>query len=143
MPGLLRERIDQVGPCLLSAALALQGLWAAVHPYHPARQAGGAEAACDRTLLPGPVDERRSQAHRRLGANHAALGARACPPALPQARAGGGQHGGGRTRRDLALCQKSPASSGSGSRSSVAQVGWSTGNVVIAIGLRWIGCLHA
>ena len=35
MPGLFRECIDQVGPCLLPAALAMQGLWAAVHPITP------------------------------------------------------------------------------------------------------------
>ena len=77
-------------------------LWPAVHADRAARQAGGGEAARDRALLPGPVDERGGQAGRRLGPEHAALGPGSCPAALPQARAVRA-HGGGRDRRGLAL----------------------------------------
>ena len=60
------------------SAGAARGLWPAVHAHQAARQAGGAEAARDRALLPGPVDERGGQAGRRVGAEHAALGPGSC-----------------------------------------------------------------
>src|SRR5688500_15851605 len=71
MPGLFRERADQARPCLSPAALAVQGLRAAVHPHRAARQAGPADALYYRVLLSRPVDERGGQAYGRLGAEHA------------------------------------------------------------------------
>jgi len=42
LPGLRWNRADQVGPRLRPAALAVQGLRAAVHAHHAARQASPA-----------------------------------------------------------------------------------------------------
>ena len=108
LPRLPRDGADQVRPCLWPAALEVQGpgLRSAVHAHHAAWHARRGEAARDRALLPGPVDERGSQARRGLGAEHAALGPGSRARPQSQARAGAGRHGGGRDRRGLALRQK-------------------------------------
>ena len=105
VPGVRRERADQVRPRLRPATLAVQGVRAAVHPDHAARQAGGDEAGGGRALLRRPVAERDRPAARRLGPKRDALGQGPCPRALPQARADrpGGR---GRDRRGLALRPK-------------------------------------
>src|SRR3954454_19614836 len=105
LPGLRRGGADQVRPRLRPAALALQGLRPAVHPHHPARQAGRDEAGGSGPLLHRAVAERDRQAAGRLGAERDALGQGPRPGALPQA--GAGRAGGrGRDRRGLALRPK-------------------------------------
>jgi insertion element IS1 protein InsB len=90
---------------LRPATVALQGLWAAVHPHHPARQAGGSEGRRGRALRHGPVAERGRQTPGRFGAERDALDQGPRPSALPQAGAGRAR-GRGRDRRGLALCRK-------------------------------------
>jgi insertion element IS1 protein InsB len=85
--------------------LALQGLRATVHAHHPARQAGGDEGGCGRSLLHRPVAERDRQAARRLGPGRDALGQGPRAAALPQAGTDR-PHGRGRARRALALRPK-------------------------------------
>ena len=101
LPGLRRSGAGQVGPRLRPAALAVQGLRAAVHPHHAARQARGDEAGGGRALLRRPVAERDRQAPGRLGAERHALGQGPRPGSLPQAGAGRAR-GRGRDRRGLA-----------------------------------------
>src|SRR5829696_4410860 len=100
-----RGHADQVRPRLRPAALVLQGLRAAVHPHHPARQAAGDEAGGGRALLRRPVAQRDRQAAGRLGAERDALGQGPRPGPLPQA---GAERPGGRggDRRDVALRRK-------------------------------------
>jgi IS1 family transposase len=105
LPGLPRDRPDQVGPRLRPAALAVQGLRPAVHPHHTARQAGRDEASGGEPLLHGPVDERDQQAPGRLGAERHALDQGPCAAALPQAGTGRARNR-GRNRRGLALRSK-------------------------------------
>ena len=87
LPSVRRQRTDPVRARLRPAALALQRLWAAVHPHDAARQAGSDEARGDHALLHGPVPERDwerdRQAAGRVGAERAALGARPCAQSLP------------------------------------------------------------
>jgi insertion element IS1 protein InsB len=105
LPGLQRRGADQVGPRLRSAALAVQGLRAAVHAHHAAWQARGDEAGGGGPLLYGPVAERGRPAFGRLGAERHALGQGPCAAPLPQT---GADRAGdrGRARRGLALRPK-------------------------------------
>ena len=92
---------DPAGARVRPAAVALQGLRAAVHAHGGTRQAAGGEGRGGLALLHGPVLERGRQAAGRVGAGRDALGARACAHALFQAAAER-RHGGGRDRRGAA-----------------------------------------
>jgi IS1 family transposase len=105
LPGLPRDRPDQIWPRLRSAALAVQGLRPAVHPHHAARQAGRDQARGGEPLRHGPFNERDQQAPGRLGAERHALDQGPCAAALPQAGTGQARNR-GRNRRGLALRSK-------------------------------------
>ena len=125
LPRLPRDGADQVRPCLRPAALEVQGpgLRSAVHAHHAARHARGGEAARDRALLPGPVDERGSQARRGLGAEHAALGPDHAHAHCPKPEPARGGTAVVEIDEVWHFVKKSPASSGSGRPSSVGQAG--------------------
>ena len=105
LSGLRWDRADQVRPRLRPATVALQGLWAAVHPHHTARQVGGDEGRRGRALLHGPVAECDRQTPGCFGAERDALGQGPRPAALPQAAADQPRDR-GRARRGLALHPK-------------------------------------
>jgi IS1 family transposase len=90
---------------LRPATVALQGLRAAVHPHHTARQVGGDEGRRGRALLHGPVAERGRQTPGCFGAERDALDQGPRPSALSQTGAGRAR-GRGRDRRGLALHPK-------------------------------------
>src|SRR4051812_29347727 len=105
LPGLRWGGADPLGSRLRPAALALQGLWAAVHPHRAARQAGGEEAGGGGPLLNRPVAARDRQAAGGVGPERAAVGRASCKGARPHARAASPALG-GRARRDVALRRK-------------------------------------
>ena len=135
----VRERgARQERPDARQAALPLQGVRAQLHRHAAARHAAGGQGRRGAALRERAVDEPHRQAARRLDAHGPGL-ARAVRRGSRQETRAGGPGARHRARRDVALPEKNPRSSGSGKLGIVLQGGSWTGNAAVAIELPWSG----
>src|SRR5919205_13713 len=122
------------------AALPVQSLRPELHGHARPWQAAGHESGCRAALRQWPLHEPHGQAPGCLDTHGPSLAGAVRGSLRAEARAGRPGRG-DRTRRDVALPEKSPSHSGSGKLGIVLQGSWWTGTAAVVTEPLASGCL--